>query len=179
MGVRGEHAEWPHTGDLPLIGSRGASGASWAWGHGLILDWLRHLGPDHTRDCDGDRDHDGGLDGVWHDGHRGWRHSGALCGHQLIVLELGGRGVGGGGGGLPQVPVVPGQQPPARPHPGMLRVGAQLRLAAPSTYFLTLMKRTTARMMTTTATSSTMGTMKAGFSVNSRETIADGLCMRS
>ena len=96
------------------------------------------------------------------------------------MLELGGcsASVGGGGGGLPHIPVVPGQQPPALPDPGMLRVGAQLRLAAPSTYFLTLMKRTTTKIMSTTATSSTMGTMNAGFSVKLRETIADGLGMR-
>ena len=38
---------------------------------------------------------------------------------------MGGRGVGGGGR-LPEVPVIPGQQPPALPDPAMLRVGAQL-----------------------------------------------------
>ena len=131
VGVRGEHAEGPHAGNLPLTGSGRTSGAGGHRGHGLILDWLRHPGSDHTRHCDGDRDHDGGFDGVRHYGHRGRGHDGdsraggAGDGHQLVLLEVGGRGVGGGGR-LPEVPVIPGQQPPALPDPAMLRVGAQL-----------------------------------------------------
>ena len=44
-----------------------------------------------------------------------------------------------------------------------------------ATHFLNLIKATTVRMMMTTATSSTTGTMKAGFWVRGPATSGDGL----